>query len=330
MRWTKWVKWIAPMWIAALLLSAAPAHAQAEEWDGEEKRVELNMEDIDDALIQRVQQEMKKLAGKEIELTNAYQSDKTIFLTGANEHDYASFLLEDIDNSLYVSVTVSYAEVPNKVRQAVEKALKSLDGKKKFKFTNVKRAKEATDADSLYYIREDDASVAVINGAVTYATIEYPVAQADKKALARAQEAIKEMSKAAGVSAPKLTHAARTGVVEEDIWYFRDADGNVSVTIGNKTGKIWDVYVHDNKPLDHDQTVKIANKMTNEKKISAISPVVKKIFGIDMKGYAVEWSEDYPSRFEYTKKGQPSILGIMSSSGKFTAIRVQPATGIQE
>lgn len=176
MRWTKWVRWIAPLWMAALLLSAVPAHAQAEEWDWEEESVELNMEDIDAALLQRVQQEMKKLAGKEIELTHAYQSDEMIFLTGANEHDYASFLIEDIDNSLYVSAAISYEEVPNKDRQAAEKALKALDGKKKFKFTDVFKAKEAAEKSITYSINSDDASVVVSNGAVTFAGIEYPAA----------------------------------------------------------------------------------------------------------------------------------------------------------
>ncbi|WII37404.1 hypothetical protein [Paenibacillus thiaminolyticus] len=330
MRWTKWVKWIAPLWMAALLLSAVPAHAQAEEWDWEEESVELNMEDIDAALLQRVQKEMKKLAGKEIELTQAYQTDEMIYLTGANEYDFASFLIEDIDNSLYVSAAMSYKEVPNKERQAAEKALTALDGKKKFKFTDVYKAKGAAEKSATYYIHSDDASVVVSDGSVAFAGIDYPAAQADKKALSRAQEALKEMSKAAGVSAPKLTEAIRTKAVDADVWMFNDSDGKASVVVGTKTGKIWSVSVLDNKPIDYDQMEKMAKKMSNEKKIAAISPVVKKIFGIDMKGYSVSWSPDYPMMFEYTKKGQPSIYGIISSSGKFTAISIQPAKGIAE
>ncbi|MDU5142310.1 MAG: hypothetical protein E6230_09000 [Paenibacillus dendritiformis] len=331
MRWTKWVKWFAPLWMAALLLSAVPAHAlAAEEWEWEEESVELNMEDIDDALLTRVQQEMKKLAGKEIELIHAYQSGEMIFLAGENEHDYASFLIEDIDNSLYVSAAVSYAEVPSKVKQAAEKALKALDGKKKFKFTDAVKAKEAAETGITYYINSDDASVAVANGAVTFAAIEYPAAQADKKALARAQEALKEMAKAAGVSAPKLTEAIRTRAVDGDVWMFSDGDGKASIVVGTKTGKIWSVSLIDNKPIDYDQMEIMANKMSNEKKIAAVSPVVKKIAGIDMKGYSVSWSPDYPNMFEYTKKGQPSIYGIMSSSGKVTAIQIQPVKGIAE
>ncbi|MFL1673849.1 hypothetical protein ABEV00_09010 [Paenibacillus thiaminolyticus] len=335
-------KIIAALAVSGMMLTAlGPVGATA--WatasaDGSKKTeqklspAEKTIADLDAKLLQTALKTMRQLAGKEIELASATESNGTWFMYPEGGVQSGQVVI----NEKTGKVTSARAELPfqelsaTMQKQAMD-ALKNIDPAKTFTLGKVQRSISffGTEDDGIIYtyVNGEDANVQFANDKRTYASVVYDPGAVDVNLRQAAARAVKDFCGRA-FQAKQISHTQGEG---RDVWRFESeatSKGSISVTFGAKTGNVWSIFnSYASTPMDAEVNKQFLKNVKEKDAVSAAVSVSQKVFGIDMKDYAVKRDKELANVFNFTKQEFPSIEVELNKSKQVAMFRITPAKG---
>jgi len=219
----------------------------------------------------------------------------------------------------------------NALRLKIDSFLKSFDPKETFKPDAVWRVNHPGKESGLnnYWViwrEHQSVYIDIDNNNEITASFTYALQNADASLTNKARNALKTL----GISQKKaFDYVLRQQNGKDSFWNYRD-DGDINhVFIGAKTGKVWAVQNDFGKDWSgyKDFNKSFAKpKLSKSQALSAASPKVKSIFGIQLKGYTVTIKEN---QYTFTKKGAATVVGEINKKGVFYSLEVQPSNGVR-
>ncbi|MBN6192870.1 hypothetical protein JQN58_39005 [Aneurinibacillus sp. BA2021] len=235
---------------------------------------------------------------------------------------------------MWINAEFTWAEVAPAVKEAAQKAIHQLDATKTFAAKTVTKEKQFSGERPTNEWRLEGAGMRAVLDATTldviHASVVYPLVQADKKALAAGQNALQVLNGGKPVAFDTATHYFDKGI--SDIWRFSDNEGLYVAEVGAKTDKVFYTYMYGKRQSNEAKLPPILDKdrkpfYTKEQALAAAKPMLKKVFGIDLTGYTVEFGPENPYFHTFTKNGQPTIQAHVDRTGMFWSYYVIPANG---
>ncbi|PUA37565.1 hypothetical protein C8Z91_19685 [Paenibacillus elgii] len=173
---------------------------------------------------------------------------------------------------------------------------------------------------------------AATNKVIDYA-INYAAADVKSELISAAEQAVQQLPKS---DHQPFTDALRTYSVDgkRDVWELKrivptevtrgTAKKTVNletarVTIGAKTGKIYDVSFFDPSYLNG-QTANTENTLTDEQAAAIVKSAAQNLFGIDISGYTLD---KYQTQYSFASKDKDKITAVISPDGKLELIRLE-------
>ncbi|MDN9011686.1 hypothetical protein [Brevibacillus laterosporus] len=291
-----------------------------------------SLTELDKNVIETMKKAMQSLAeGVEIELDEIVGQNPSSWVVKAKNNRGNILVDKKTGEVKHVNVRFSFEEVKPSLQESVMRTLKGLDGKQTFKITSVERTR--WEKENVWLFRSDNLSASVLLDALTEQVISagasYKTEQIDPSKVKTAEKAIKVLSNNQSVQLlPTATIYTSPKESIDKVWSFGDKQHGYSVYVGAKTGKL--VSVSSSKEVDYvseEERQKVFAKpfYTKEKAILAASPIVKKWFQLDLKGYDV--SVHY-NEYTFTKKGMPTIKASINKKGAFWNFSIKPEQGL--
>lgn len=335
-------KIIAALAVSGMMLTAlgpvgatAGATASADGLKKTEQKLspaEKTIADLGAKLLQTAQKTMRQLAGKEIELASATESNGTWFMYPEGGVQSGQVVINDKTGK----VTSARAELPfQELSATMQKqtmdALKNIDPAKTFTLGKVQRSISffGTEDDGIIYtyVNGEDANVQFANDKQTYASVVYDPGAVDAKVRQAAERAVKDFCGRAF----QAKQISRTQGEGRDVWRLESgatSKGSISVTFGAKTGNVWSIFnSYASTPMGAEVNKQFLKNVKEEDSVSAAASVSQKVFGIDMKDYAVKRDKELANVFNFTKQEFPSIEVELNKSKQVTMFRITPAKG---
>ncbi|MET3292963.1 UNVERIFIED_CONTAM: hypothetical protein ABID98_005660 [Brevibacillus sp. OAP136] len=321
--------------LMALLLSAQapfPGIAQSAPVETVKK---TTLAELDQKALEAARQEMQKLAeGAPIELDQIIGENPECWVISAKNGRGEVLVQKQGGAVVSVHVKFGFKEVSTALQNAVNNTLKSLDAKLANPIDRVERIKSSKE--NVWHFRGERAEVVIeaASGQVDYASIRYRQEQIAPKIVTTAKQSLIQLSgsqtTALEPSATLLKHPQRN---LDRVWSFQDKTGKFSVMIGANTGTLvgvsnYSAVENKNYVAQEDIPKVFAKPMyTKGKAIAVINPMMKKIFHLDLTGYAV--ASKY-NTYTFTKKGKPTVIASVNKAGVFYSVSVVPENGMSK
>ncbi|WP_276918714.1 M56 family metallopeptidase [Aneurinibacillus aneurinilyticus] len=310
----------------------------SEEYSKVEKKFTINDSKLDPKIIAAAQDELRRFLGDpKAELYEVIDTDvsKDWLLPNKNGKGIVG-INKQTGQIMWINADYTWNEVAPAVKEAAQKAIHQLDAAKTFTAQTVTKEKKFSGERPTNEWRLEGAGMRAGLDAATldviYASVVYPLAQADKKALAAGQNALQVLNGGKPVAFDTATHYYDKGI--SDIWRFSDNGGLYVAEVGAKTDKVFYTYMYGKRQANEAKLPPILDKdrkpiYTKEQAVAAAKPMLKKVFGIDLTGYTVEFGPENPYFHTFTKKGQPTIQAHVDRTGMFWSYYVIPSNGMR-
>lgn len=291
-----------------------------------------SLAELDRNVVEMARKTMQTLAeGVKIELDEITGQNASGWVVKAKDNRGNILVNKKTREVMHVSVRFSFNEVKPTLQESVMSILKDLDAKRTFKIDSVERTKR--EKENVWSFSSDKDSASVLIDAqtemVTSAAATYKIQEIDPNKVKTAEKVIKDLSHNKSVQLLPTVRLYKSPKESIDkVWSFMDSQRDYSVDVGTKTGKV--VSVSSYKEVDYisnEERQKAFTKpfYTKERAIIVASPMVKKWFNLDLKGYdvAVEYNE-----YTFTKKGMPTVMASINKKGVFWEFSVKPENGL--
>ncbi|BFH30755.1 hypothetical protein J6TS7_40110 [Paenibacillus dendritiformis] len=319
--------------LAALGPVGAPAETNAPA-NGSKKTAQKQSQagntisELDAKLLETAQKTMRQLAGKDVKLASATELNGTWFIYPDGGVQSGQVVMNGkTGNVTSARAELSFGDWSATMQKQAMDALKNIDPARTFTLDKVQRNISffGTEDDGIIhtYVRGKDANVQFANDKQTYASVAYDPGAVDEKVRQTAERAVQ-----VGGRAFEAKRVSRTQGEGRDVWRFDSeatSKGSISVTMGAKTGKVWGIFnSYDSTPMDAKVNKQFLHNVKEKDAVSAAASVSKKVFGIDVQGYAVKRDIELANVFHFTKQGSPSIEVGLNMSKQATLFRVTP------
>ncbi|MCY9514973.1 DUF4179 domain-containing protein [Paenibacillus apiarius] len=286
--------------------------------------------DLDVSVVEQARREMREAAGHDIELygVEEYKGAAYHNVTVYSKDHKSRVALDLNKGTANVHVSMSYRELPSDLKHIIETATRmngsQLAAEVK-KLTRTKSANERIIRTSL----EGDMTMTLENNRIESMFITVPMDQVDAKALAVAEQAVRDL-KGKHVPFVKASHHLYSRHGQPiNIYVFEDQKDDLRIEVGFQTGRLISVYTSEDLEAGTDATEDIFRKFTDEQVLEAAAPYVQKLFGIDLNGYKVE-REKGTSYYTFTKEDGPAIKASMNRHFKFYDLEILTENGAIE
>lgn len=312
---------------SALVMTSVPepaAQAARASVQQEEDKL-MQFSDLDPKVQETARKWVKDLSGKSMEFGKVYESDG-VWVIGTKDGK-RSISIKKTGEMEYVNVFLTFEQLDDTWKSKAMTALNNVAGEREYKVERVDIYRHANDKETRTSMGGEGFAVSFTDSSRTV-TVHYPIKEVDRSVLQTANQALKQFT---GSTAHKLTSATRYDIdypeEKSNIWSLWGGDKKQSlyVQVGAKTGKVTQISVTKEETPEKDKTYA---SLKADKVKAAAAPAAKKMFGIDLKDYAMEQTNRYENHFVFTKKGSPTLearidlkghcysIGIISPDGK--------------
>ncbi|WP_028595632.1 hypothetical protein [Paenibacillus assamensis] len=279
--------------------------------------------DLDAKIVEAAKKSLRQLAGKDVELIDSVSIyDNKIFIRTKEKEDKGNVVLDQKTGkvlSAYIYISKDKAD-PKLIELALN-SLKEVDPAQTFEIEKVMKMTSYDDKSAEIVsssVQGKNFGVTISGGEVEFASVSYQKSEwnADIK-----KKGEREFTAATGRTM-EVSSMGRYKDKGRDMWYVVGKNGQSSIDIGFKTGKVWSV-------SDYQATGKTDKVALTEKNaVSYASAFAKKVFNIDLKGYKAKKIPDFPT-YEMTKKGAPTVVVDFNSNKIVTSMSIKPVNGIR-
>ncbi|TVX94032.1 hypothetical protein [Paenibacillus agilis] len=279
--------------------------------------------DLDTKIVEAAKKSLSQLAGEDVELIDSVSIyDTRIFIRTKEKEDNGYAVVDQKTGKvLFVSIYVSKDKADPKQVELAMKNLKEIDAGQTFEVEKVMKMLSYEDKageGASASIQGKNFNVMLSGDKVEFASVSYPKSEwnADIKKKAELE------FKAAMGRTKEVASMTRYKDKGRDVWSVLGKNGQTSINIGVKTGKVWSV-------SDYQATGKTDKKALTEKNaVSYAAAFAKKVFNIDLKGYTAKKVPNFPV-YEMTKKGAPMVEVDFNSDKIVTSMSIKPVNGIR-
>ncbi|MGD8190873.1 M56 family metallopeptidase [Brevibacillus ginsengisoli] len=309
-----------------------------------EKKLTINELKLDKKIIASAQEELRRFLGdSKAELYEVIDTDVSPDWLLDNKNGKGRVAINKQTGQITrLEAVYKWNELSPAVKEAAINAIHRLDSKKPFTAETIMKEKNLSGKQQWHEWTLTGAGMNVILNADTLkvvgTSITYPFAQGDKKAAAAGLNALQVMNggKPVPVAPDSAAHNySNTSSGQSDVWRFSDKGGLYVAEVGAKTGKIRYIYMYGKRQANEAKLTPIPQKdekrfYTKEQAIAKAKPMVKKVFGIDLTGYQVEFGTENVGYLVFKKAGQPTIEADVDRTGEFWSYFVIPANGMRD
>ncbi|MCE5169677.1 hypothetical protein LQV63_10160 [Paenibacillus profundus] len=314
---------------AALVIASIPGpvtHA-AKGSTQQEQAQDMKFSDLDPKIQETAKKWVTDLSGKNMEFARVLNQDGVWVIESKDGKSQLS-IIKKTGEMEYVNIFLTFDQLDDTWKNKAMTALKNMAGEREFKVERVDINRHANDKETRTSMGGKGFAVSFTDSSQVV-TVEYPIKEVDRSVLQTVEQALKQFT---GGTAHKLTSATRYDInindprEQADIWSLWGGDKKQSlyVQVGAKTGKVTQISVTKEETPEKD---KAYGSLKADKVKAAAAPAAKKMFGIDLKDYAMEQTNRYENHFVFAKKGSPTLEARIDLKGNCYSLAVKPANG---
>ncbi|WCF09365.1 hypothetical protein NDS46_05560 [Paenibacillus thiaminolyticus] len=321
---------------AALLLGSIPAPAAYAAGSGESKIVVKNVKDVDKKLVNKAKEALKPYITGDIEFEtasyNTVVGGKKAPTLRTKESRTATdpqkiwaaevTIVEETGEIDMILLDAQFPSVNDSVRNKVKAAIKETGRNLDYKDIPIFRIDPSLG--ELYTFGGPfSLEIDYESGKLLYAEYRLKLSEVDPKAVQAAQQAAIALT---GEKKIKFDYIVRQESDYRNIYSFNTQNQSLDIWVGAETNEVERAWWHGGSPKlrNAEEKEKLKKPMyTNEEAITAMNPLMKKLFGVDLTGYQVKVDEDW---YTFSKKGSPNISAQINLEGKVYQVIRSKAT----
>ncbi|UHA75075.1 hypothetical protein [Paenibacillus sp. 481] len=313
MKWYK--KGLIGLSVAALLLSVSPFTTVVTAYTKE-----VSLANVDKQIISVVNQTIKELVPNhnlEPVAVSEYKNDFGVQIIEFELSDESSRVLVNKKSKQLISAYIPFTgeEVDPAIMENVLDQLKRYDSELEFELSHATRLKEVEDKrdEWIFYDKKSYANHLVMDnktGNLIEVQTDYRISKLNPKLVQVAKKALVDMKGKSGAVKHVERHTAKR--YNYDFFTITFANGN-RVKVDGRTHKVYVVYL---KEKDKGSA---STSFTSAKVKKTATPLVKKLFNIDLKDYTVP-KPIYAYAFKKGSKptiSHPEVGGYINDKGEF-------------